>query len=265
MKNRRWRKRRQKKSKKQFKRYKGSRMSFSNSLTLRRPTVFPDKYNVKLVYSDKNDLAGAANDYMIYRGAGAYDPDYIFAGRYCKGWTTLSTIYQKYVTRACKIECKIISTGGGVNLVTSGLFVILPSQAPLVLSTTPSYQLMDEPYARSCVVGGAGGTSTAYLKNYITYNKMVGKTNDSNLQDDVNAVAWTNKTVATGGVPNNDWYWHIIASSIDGSNLNQITVFVKLTYYLTFFERVDLFGATDDNGDNETNPGPEGPTGPYAP
>lgn len=233
------------KNKSKFSRYKRKVRNGPTFLTLKEATVFPDRYNVKLIYSDDVQMSAGITDYYIYRGAGAFDPDYIAAGRYCKGWTELDNIYNRYICHASKIECKFISTGAGTNLATSGLCVVIPLQAPQP-PTTVAKNYMDEPYAKWKIVGGAGGTSIKFINHYMTYNKINGKNLKSRMEDDDLA----NSLVTS--YPANDWYWHIYVSSIDeSSTLNQIYVYIKITYYLTFYERKDLFAATEDDAANE--------------
>lgn len=238
------------------KKYKRKTQGKPTVMTLYKPIIAPDVSRIKLIYTDQYQFSGSATKYMIYRGTGAYDPDWVNPGRYCAGWINMVTKYRKYYCTASKIQVRFISTGPGVNTVTSGQCVCLPLNVPTVIGSK-AFQQADEPYARDIIVGGAGGKSISTLTNYMTYNKFHGRMK-SNPADDSQHWAYTQSLTTSQNVPSKDFFWHIIVSSIAGGNLDYISAYVKIVYYVTFFEREDYINAGDDN---ELNPGPTGATG----
>lgn len=230
-------------AKRKLKKQKAAKQSTTQ--IIRFPTVMPDKTTVKMIYADRITFSGDDDLVQIYRGAGAYTPKVNAGGGVNdgspNGWKDYKDYYQYYICDSSQIRLQIVSTGAGTNLATAANVLVIPFQ--LTHQNTPPdvYLLNDEPYAKSKVVGGAGGNTISYLSNYMTYKKIQGKSEKNNLQDDYYAHA------STGTVPQDDWYWHVYCSSVGDISLDKVIVYVKITYYVTFYTRKDVVGSGADN------------------
>lgn len=212
---------------------------------------FPDRYRCKLVYSDKYYVSTGTVFNIQYRGMGAYDPAVQTAGDYPVGFYTLAQIYNKYYCAGSKIKLKILSTGPGTNLATSGQIVLYPSSTGALATNVK--KAVGLPYCKNTIVGGAGGFSIAHLSNYITGKKMNGEI--GNQRSNPNYIAATT-TSTTGGVtiPNADFRWVIAGETISGT-WDDCCVFVEIKYYIEFFDRDDDQFAEEVNTDGPTGAG----------
>lgn len=234
-----------------FKRRYGNNMkkAYVGNMIGRGINPFPDRYRCKLVFAGDKTFSGAGTIMAYFRGMGAYDPLATTGGLYPVGFFKLSQLYNKYYCSGSKIKVRLLSTGVGANLVTSGRFALYPTSTGATVTDIET--AIGQPYTKETVVGGAGATSIAYLSNYVTGKKFNGDV--GSVRSNANYIARTNSTITSQNVPNADFLWIVAGESVQGGNFDQVRVYVTIKYYIEFFDRIDdQFAAT---------PTYDGPTG----
>lgn len=223
--------------------------AYTGRMLARGINPFPDRYRCKLVFAGDKAFSGAGTIMAYFRGLGAYDPLATAGGLYPVGFAKLATIYNKYYCSGSKIKVRLLSTGQGANLVTSGRFCLYPTSTGATVTNIET--AIGLPYTKETVVGGAGAMSIAYLSNYITGKKFNGDV--GSVRANHNYQARTNSNLATQNIPNADFLWIIAGETVEGNNFDQVKVYVTIKYYIEFFDRIDdIFAGTPDN---------DGPTG----
>lgn len=190
----------------------------------------PDIFKTKLSYSESFTMTGLSTYDALYRGNGPYDPRTATGGTQPTDFDIYASAYESYVCTASSIEVRAIATGPGSNLVTAAMIVVLPVTQTSAATVSAS-TLWDMPWAKSTIIGPAGGSSHGYIKNYMSVRRFYGIPNKAPLQTADNLIS------STSGLPADEFQWHIVGTSLDGNNINQIVVFVKVNYYITFFNR----------------------------
>lgn len=207
--------------KKKYKKTIYSNKSLS-SLSIKGPSVVPDRMFVKMKYSEIVALSpGTTNGSYMFSGNSIFDPNVTAVGTQPTGYDQWSGFYSKYRVRASKI--KIRSSSGSSVPVT---FSLVPTNSSVAI--TGYNESIRLPRAKSCMLGVSGNT-VSYCKNYAKSKVIMGE----NLMDD-------NSAASFGSNPVNRWYWIVWAQSID--NLSHIVVYFEfeVTYYVELYNRVDL-------------------------
>jgi hypothetical protein len=186
--------------------------------------ALPDRYICKLRYwkSVQLSLNTINTPSVRFSPSNAYDIDPLLASTAMSGYVELAAIYGSYRVTGSDIvvECINASTAHPVRLMVGATNVDpggTPS-APYILS------LAEQPYAKSTIVGLAGGPP-ARVKNHLTTERIYG--NPMVLYDD-------NFSAPTTGSPSNNWWWVIGLYSqslfAQTATLN-VTIEVEVQFY----------------------------------
>lgn len=231
--------------KKSYKKYKKQQfMDKASKIMVRGVQPYPDRYMCKLKFTRKDLLSSAVTVSRSYRGSGAYDPVIGLTNVYPQGFASLAGMYRKYQVFASKIRVRFLSTGAGTNLGTSGRCVVCPTQQAIGVIDADS--LSNYPYAKSVVVGPAGGSTSSTIISYMSQKKIWGLRGSSAADPECSALT----SGISGTSPAKDWIWNVMASSVDGStSLGTIAIYIDITYYIEFYDRINLTASTVDDDD----------------
>lgn len=90
---------------------------------------------------------------------------------------------------------------------------------------------MDNAYVKSKLISGAGGMDKCLLTNYMSTKKIAGL---KDLKDEENQ--WGTASSNPGFA----WYWNFRIDNGTGSGTDSCIVRVTVTYYVEWFDRVEL-------------------------
>lgn len=189
-------------------------------LTWRKSIGMPAQFRTRLVYADWQHLTnGVGLDDYVYSGNSLHDPDRTGAGTQPPFYNELSAMYWSYRVYGSKIEVAYDNnqTGGPLEI------CVLPdikvdSQAAAIEASKGNR------YAVGGVVATEANTMTG-LSNYMKYKVIRGLVNVEDHED---------ASASIGSNPNDEFFWHVLATSVDG-NANDCWISVKITYYAEFF------------------------------
>lgn len=78
------------------------------------------KVKAKVRYYTGSNVVALAGNYYTYQMSGnsAYDPDFTFIGSLPNSWTTLQTLYSKYMCTYSKVKCEFQPIDAAVQRIT---------------------------------------------------------------------------------------------------------------------------------------------------
>lgn len=211
------------------------------SLTIRRPSIIPDRLFVRLKYTriGYNFNAGTVSNHIVFRGNSPYDPEQALGGHSCMGYDQWATLYSNYRVHKSMIAIRIAQIDNPCRMtITPSTLISLP--ASIVVASEMPYTKMS-----------TWSTSLALkpvVKNSMYTKKVFG----------LKSIAYEDGfSSEVNNVPTDQWYWVVNISSANGvSNLSSFFD-VLIIYNVEFFNRVEL-----SQSGVETQPfGQVGPTG----
>lgn len=192
---------------------------------IRGPTIVPDSYSVKLIYSDTQGLtstSGALAKYQ-YRGNSLYDPDFTGTGNQPVGFDELMLLYNKFRVMGSKITVRATV---GATTQTDDL-VVLPTVTS-TLTGVSNDTIAEQPFAKRRI--GKFGFITPTITQYTSTGAMYGQSKQAVRSEDDFAGDASNN-------PNNVWFWSISYQPVDRTSNQAIYFSCKIEYYCTFYER----------------------------
>lgn len=198
-----------------------------------RANTFPQKLLTTFTYNDTAFALSCTSgnsyqNYNLFRGNSAYDPDQTGVGIQPYYWDTLSEVYNRYMVYASKITIYLMTTtsAGTTADIKSMLF---PSQ-------TASKVSYDEPndirnlFKSKLLSWNKGRLDNGKLKftQYCTSKQIIDSKNDH----DMTSVMTSN--------PSLQWYWHFYLDTTMESSDAVIYCDVKIKYYVKLYERKNV-------------------------
>lgn len=188
---------------------------------------FGNTFRTALTYTQTLTLSGSWIRRQQFRGNGPYDPDASGVGAQPNGFDQLTpTLYAKHRCHGSRITVTYINNG------------TLPTEVVLLPTTNASaYPTLSDarsaPGAHYRVLAPVGSTAPTTLTAYNRTGNALGLNQGSILYDDVYLCGSTE-------LPGNQFWWDIYTAPTDGVTASNVTITVKITYYLTFSQRVLL-------------------------
>lgn len=194
------------------------------------PSVCPDVMSVQLKYSvRKTPQGGGTVDIgdFVFRGNGAYDPDFASGGQQPMGFDQWSAFYRRYRVKAVKTNVLFIN-----NAAVTAIGYISPLNTSAAI--TDKNIATENQYSKTVNLGQDAGNNQGNLTHYISTAKMRGGPADIvSYEQDLSALNST--------VPNQEFYIHVGAYGVGSSNVNfEVDCEVTLTYYIEFYDRESL-------------------------
>jgi len=192
-------------------------------------TILPDKLQVKLPYTERYDILTAAGSaaYQRMSGNSAYDPDYTGAGQQPLGFDEWKAFYTKYVVKGSKCDVQIVPVGS--NYSYESVLVPFPGTSASASSNLDNLKAMQ--YAKWGVSQTSGNLRR--MSTYMDTTKLYGK---PNITDEIDPAF----SALIGSDPAEEWTWQIGVQPCDRASTVYCVVYVKMTYYITFFDRTPL-------------------------
>lgn len=180
---------------------------------------FPDIYRTKLKYADTYHLTSATFSSQVFRANSLFDPDFTGAGSQPRFYDQLSAVYGKYLVLGCKIRCDVINQSTSVPARVGIVF------SDLDPSSLSFYELQENRYSKTFVVGTADGFGTKTKSMYMPMKKILG-------QNSLNSDPFVYTT--TNANPTDPVYCGILVSPSDGISTANCYISVIVTYYCLF-------------------------------
>lgn len=229
------------------KRYNRKKRSFkrrhAQSTMQSQQLIVSDNFKTKIAYVDVDDpklvITGAFSDVKTFRLNGLHDPNRKINSSSAVGHVTLSRLYNRYHITGCKVECTIMNAS---TACVQCLWHTQSGNKPLVFTTW--------------------GALKQFVANNDTVHKMVGfSTGDGGWsftkyysQKEIEGGSGFTRNALPFNCPvesdPDDQYilnGYLVALTPDGAfPAGPITLFydLKLTYFVTYFERRDLANTT---------------------
>lgn len=179
---------------------------------------------LRYVFNNTRNAVGIGGN--VFRGNGAFDPDFSGIGSQPMGFDQYGALFRRYRVIGSKVKVMAASRDGAETI---GMYVVpLTTSAP---ASTSIKGYIEQQYCKTNYMGRADGSSKAMLTHQMSTSKIRGVAmtairNDSEYSGPI------------GGNPNLQWYWSVGFYDLSG-NLGTVTVDyqVEITYMVEFFDR----------------------------
>lgn len=200
-----------------------------NPSRLKYPGVCPDVMQVQLKYSTNSLYNAASPNVKVYRGNGAFDPEFAVGGGQPMGFDQWSAFYRRYRVIACKVTARATN---GISTNSSGVFVVPLNTS--AITTSPSEYLEHHKCKQTDTTMLSSGSSSCSVVNYTSTASQRGLPYDGvQYERDLSA--------STGANPTQEWFWHVGVYDPSGSvSTVDSTVALEIVYYIEFFDRQTL-------------------------
>jgi len=226
-----------------FRRTGRKRAGRPSTLTLRTPSSFPDRLKVKLAWEQeyKCVISAGATTYGFVYGNDIKQPDGTSTHKpyVSDKWGAL---YKQYVVHGSSI---VIRPSYDSTTTAGGWLGLIPH--PTVTASGPStpFPFGESPYCKQIALNAAaGGQKGHILKHYMSTAKAFGM--PKRVADADRYEMGGNTSSASGGWtdPLNQWLWTFAAIASSTTATPTYYFFVKVVFYVEFWDRVDLSSAT---------------------
>lgn len=221
-------KRRNKATRKRYRKRGGAFRNYVSS------SPFPTYYKCKMYYSHvltaltPQAVTGFLGTEQIFRLNSLYDPDYSGTGQQPYGFDQMASLYRKYKVNGVKIDVTIYNPNEDGVLVGA---LIQPPGGTATLTGKTMEDIAELPMCTYRVLHNTG-TQRSHFSQYMPINKLAGI---SPLQFKANIEDFASLcTTSPAQFP----YFRIAVGSIIGSTSATCQITVKLTFYSTFYERI---------------------------
>lgn len=211
------------------------RYAQKSGMLLNAVTPVKKSYSCKFVYGDLITL-NSANLSTIYGTEKAYrlnslfDPDFSVGGHQPYGFDQMAAMYNKYIVHGVKVEVWGVNpTNPGVTL---GVQIQTPSDTNTLQGRGPSH-VREMPNVVQKFINTTGSQVVA-VSEYIPMYRALGVSPQQARSDLSNYAATVVADPAI--VP----YLKLAINNINGIGVTGLNVEVRLTYYATLYDRVNL-------------------------
>lgn len=204
--------------------YPKSKNNKPSKIKIKTNSYVPDRLFTKLKYDKVNiTLVNAApTGSVIFKTNDiSNSPDNGVTTHKPLGFNQYMGLYSYYRVHASKINISVgfMSVPGKIGVMASTL-----TTAPATLQN-----LLEQPYKTYKII--ATTVNNTFIKYYITTKKLWG---EQSIQYDG---AWVGTSILSPGA---NGFWHILGESYDGSANLTMIINVQITYWVEFFNRVEL-------------------------
>lgn len=207
--------------KKYGKKRKYNKGSSVTSLTLRSPTILPDRLFLKFKYFGEYKITGSSNN-IAFRGNCPYDPEEGLGGHSVMGWDQWSTLYANYRVHASSIFARVASISHPVRI----------SVTPTTVARNPNLVnvAIERPYTKYKTIASSINVDN-FVFNSMTTKRIFGL---KNIRDDDFMGQEMTK------IPLAEWWWQFCLGVYDNVTTATSFVDVTLTYFVELTNRREL-------------------------
>lgn len=222
---RKYRKKRRRTSRRHFRRKRRSKYSRLDVVRFKGPSMFPDRINMKLKYSQFFSHTGSGLELQQFRGNSLFDPDLTGTGHQPNSYDQMSVLYSKYVVHACSIKIRI--NGGSATFI--GVSALLAT-SDTAYSASSLDEVREQAYSQNRIIANTTGTPQSYMKMYNTSKSIFGK-----------RIIEEEYAALIGDNPDIIWVYNIYSQDIATiGNAHSIFYVCDLTFYASFYDRNSL-------------------------
>jgi len=182
-----------------------------------------DRIFVKLQYAEIVLVSAALSPEYFYRGNSAFDPNLTGTGQQPLGYDQWSQMYDNYRVHGSAVVMRVANLGTSSTAIS-----ITPTNASTGGSTY--VDTISNPFSKNRILGPTTGMGIGILKNYMKTVKMVGEKIFNN----------DNYAASTAANPTTSWFWALAFFAMDGLTTVDLSVEVKINYYVEFFKRKQI-------------------------
>ncbi len=199
----------------------------TTTVNVPRGQLVPDQYACNLVYADSYSISsGTINGEQLWRCNSLFDPDQSGAGHQPLGFDQMTTFYNRYLVKACKIEIAVTNRGSaGVS------WIIVPTNDVTGFSGDWDQALEQN---RSCKIitsdAEGSGIATRKLTKWFSMRGITGVTKSKYNSDDRYAAIMTADPAEAIGL---QW----VARASDAATNVTCDLQVRLTFNAVFYDR----------------------------
>lgn len=189
-----------------------------------RGVLVPDRYMTTMKCSSL--LTGtAASGLLQYDilGNGLLDPLGGASTANVTGLVQLGQLYQRYIIHGSRVRVEAVSNGTGARLI-----MLYPYQGTLPTTTRA---IMDNAYVKSKLISAGGGMDRTVLTAYMSTKKISGL---KDLKDEENQWGTSSSN------PGFQWLWNLRSDNGTGADTPTTTFRITVTYYVEWFDRLEL-------------------------
>lgn len=189
----------------------------------------PNVFFTKLKWNHQFDVNSFPFDSRLFNANGLNPPSGLVIGQPMY-FDELQQLYGRYCVLASEITCifQQKSASLGAAFAKCGLY-------PLGVST-PALNLKEAIERDNCVYAqlgpNTGDQGIIQMSGYGKSHEIVGLPSDENTDDTMSALMTAN--------PNRRAYWHVFMGTNDNTALTNIYLDVTITYYVRFFDRINV-------------------------
>lgn len=184
-------------------------------------------YISPLSYTDNGvSFVGLPLISQIYRGNSLFDPDQSGSGHQPLGFDQIKALYSKYRVYGSAIEIRATPDNSDVDIQNIVICVFPSTGTTLVTDITTA---MEQPYSKTVFRNLYSGNPV--LKHYMSTATVLGVRKETvQISEQYAALSTTS--------PVDQWYWHVVIGTQDGTvNLNTHAT-IKIRYYSEFYQRI---------------------------
>lgn len=202
----------------------------ASTLTIRTPSLLPDRLFVKLKYTQSGQwdpVVASPNVTQQWTGNSLFDPDFTGTGHQPLGFDQYAAFYSYYRVHASLLVVQLMSTAAANGSYLK--FYLTPTLTSVIPGNVDTGT--EQPYAKRRFLAANTANNIVTLKNKMYTKKLFGyKTINQE----------TDFAAAVTASPVNLWYWTLSSSTVGGANTSGVYYDATIYYYAEFFERKQL-------------------------
>lgn len=153
-------------------------------------------------------------------------------------WNNYWEQYQAYSCYGCSIDVTFFNGTNNTPMIIG--IIPLTNDQQFTVSSVYDQNLLDQPYCKWKILGGAGSNNIKKIKHYMTAKKMFGIDYGKDIYNGRVVMNTTSATGTPSGIPNatNRWGYQVfIVPNAGFAATDQINISIKIQWYVKFMLR----------------------------
>lgn len=200
-----------------------------------RPVIYrgigiPPAFYTKLKFNYNQQFTGSPITDFIIRANGPFDPLFAIGGLQPMYYDEFAALYNRYCVLASEIQVSFVNGTSAGQAAYQKVCVYPIADSFGAANITVATERDNCKYAICGPSNGDQGVMN--IRHYAKTTAVVGKAH-SEAQDDV-------LSASVISLPSREWYWHVVAGTLDGITGQNIFMDITITYYIKFYDREDV-------------------------